>query len=70
MEKYKDLIVIIISIGGGAFAILASIFNWNFFFEHSKTKTFGKLFERNGTRIFYSIVGLILFFIAFKLITK
>lgn len=70
MEENKELIAIIISIGAGAFAILASIFNWNFFFENKKAKLFMKIFGRNGSRIFYSILGLLLFFLAYKMITK
>ena len=70
MEESKELIALIISIGGGAFAILASIFNWDFFFESKKAKIFLKLFGRNGARIFYSILGILLFFIAYKMINK
>jgi len=70
MEENKELIAIIISIGGGAFAILASIFNWDFFFENKKARIFMKIFGRNGSRIFYSILGLLLFFLAYKMITK
>jgi len=70
MEENKELIAIIISIGGGAFAILASIFNWDFFFENRKARIFMKIFGRKGSRIFYSILGLLLFFLAYKMITK
>jgi len=70
MEENKELIVIIISIGGGAFTILASIFNWDFFFENRKAKFFIKIFGRKGSRVFYFLLGLMLFFLAYKIITK
>jgi small neutral amino acid transporter SnatA (MarC family) len=70
MEENKELIAIIISIGGGVFAILASIFDWDFFFENRKAKFFMKILGRKGSRIFYFLLGLILFFLAYKIITK
>ena len=70
MEENKELIAIVISIGGGAFSILASIFDWDFFFENRKAKFFMKIFGRKGSRIFYSLLGLMLFFLAYKMISK
>ena len=66
----KDLFAIIISIGGGLFAISASIFNCDFFFENRKAKIFMSLLGRKGSRIFYAILGLMLFFLAYKMINK
>lgn len=66
----KDLLVIIIAIGGGILSISASIFDWDFFFESRKVKSFISLFGRKGTRIFYAIGGLFLFYLAYKLITE
>jgi len=69
MEENKDLLTIILMTAFGAFAILASIFNWNFFFEHRKARLLMKLFGRTGTRIFYGIIGLFLFFVAYIMYT-
>ena len=44
----------------GVFSILASIFNWNFFFESRKAKLFVFLFKRTGARIIYFVLGSIL----------
>lgn len=66
----KDLFVAVFAILAGAFSILASVFNWDFFFENRKAKFFMTVFGRNGARIFYSILGLGLFFIAYKILTK
>ena len=70
MEENKELIAVIISIGFGTFSILASIFNWDFFFENKKAKYMVKLLGRNGARIFYSLVGLLVYFIAYKISTQ
>ena len=42
----------------GLFPIVASIADWNFFFESRKAKFFVKAFGRNGARLFYGILGL------------
>ena len=68
MEENNDLLPMIILIGAGAFSILASIFNWDFFFENRKARIFVNLFGRKGSRIFYSVLGLLLFFFAYKMI--
>jgi small neutral amino acid transporter SnatA (MarC family) len=66
----KELLVTFLSVGAGVFSVMASILNWDFFFESRKAQTFIKLFGRNGARIFYIILGLFLFFIAYKIQTK
>ncbi len=43
--------------GIGLFTAVASITNWNFFFNHRKSQLLIKLLGRNGARIFYSIIG-------------
>ncbi|MBI3134314.1 MAG: hypothetical protein HYZ14_06510 [Bacteroidetes bacterium] len=65
----KEIFVTILCIGGGIFVILASTYNWNFFFENRKARIFLALFGRTGARIFYIIVGFFLFFCAYKIIT-
>lgn len=66
----KELFVLILSIAGGIFTILASIFNWDFFFENRKAKLFMSILGRTGSRIFYAILGLVLFFLAYKIYYK
>lgn len=70
MEENKEIIAIIVAIGVGAFSVLASMFNWDFVFEGRKARTFTKLLGRNGTRIFYLIIGFTLFFLAYKMMTN
>ena len=69
MEDNNDLVGFIFAIAVGAFAILASIFNWDFFFNSRKAKFMVNVLTRNGARIFYGIVGLALFFLAYKIMT-
>ncbi len=54
----------------GVFAIVASIFNWNFFFENRKAWLILKLFGRNGARIFYSSLGFFILFLCYKIMTE
>ena len=65
----KELLVTILCIGLGIYVMLACYFNWNHFFESRKARIFLTLFGRTGARIFYAIVGLFLFFCAYKIIT-
>ncbi|MCI4670442.1 MAG: immunity 17 family protein [Bacteroidia bacterium] len=55
-----DLLVAILLIAGGGFSLLASIFNWDFYFEHSRARFFVKIFTRAGARVFYALLGLLL----------
>ncbi|MCB0503269.1 MAG: immunity 17 family protein [Bacteroidetes bacterium] len=41
----------------GLFAVVCSIKNYDFFFCNSKAKIFVKLFGRNGARVFYILLG-------------
>jgi small neutral amino acid transporter SnatA (MarC family) len=65
----KEIFVLILCFGGGIFTIAASIFNWDFFFEDRKAYIFVKIFGRQGARIFYSLLGLALFYVGYKIIT-
>lgn len=57
MEENSDLIMMLFLGGAGLFSILASIFNWNFFFENRRAQLFMKLFGRTGARVFYGVLG-------------
>jgi len=63
----KETFALIISIAGGTFSILASIFNWDFFFNNRKAIIFMKMFGRTGSRIFYGILGGFLYFLAYRI---
>ncbi len=57
-----DLFYLIFFSAAGAFCILASILNWNFFFNNSRARPFVKFLGRNGARVFYALLGLFLMF--------
>ncbi len=63
----KNIVALIIILGGGIFCILAAIFNWNWFFENRKAYVFTKLFGRIGARVFYAILGVALIVLGFKI---
>lgn len=66
----ENNIVVTFIILAGLFSILASLFNWDFFFENRRTAFFMHLFGRKGARVFYFILGLLLFFLAYKVLTE
>ncbi len=45
-------------IASGLFSLIASIKNWNFFFQGFKTRWITSIIGRNGARIFYGILGI------------
>ena len=44
----------------GLLALLASLFNWNWFFTTRNAQTFVRNVGRNRARLFYGILGVIL----------
>lgn len=53
-----NIFPVIIFVLAGAFSLLSSVKNFDWFFSNSKAKPFVKIFGRNGARIFYSILGI------------
>ncbi len=52
----------------GLITLLASIANWDFFFEHNKAQSFLKKFGKNGARIVYGILGALILGLGIMLI--
>ena len=66
MEMETGELIKIVLLGAvGIFAIVSSIFNWDFFFENRRAAFFVKTFGRNGARIFYIILGVVIIGLAF-----
>jgi hypothetical protein len=42
------------------FSVAGSIFDWDFFFTHRKARLFVAILNRDGVRIFYALLGLLL----------
>lgn len=53
-----NIFPVVIFVLAGAFSLLSSVKNFDWFFNNSKAKPFVKIFGRNGARIFYSILGI------------
>lgn len=62
----SNTFAVLIGLGAGLFSILAAILNWNWFFNNRRAYIFVKMFGRTGARVFYAILGIFLFFVAFK----
>jgi len=62
MEKVliSEYLVLAIFILGGVFALVASVLNFDWFFNSRKAETFVGWFGRTGARVFYGLVGLAL----------
>ena len=45
----------------GIFSICGAVFNWDWFMNNSRARFFVRLFGRNGARLFYGILGAMLF---------
>lgn len=58
-ERICGLLVIII----GFFSVICSVGNFNWYFNNRKAQGMVRLFGRNGARVFYSIVGVIIIFL-------
>jgi len=56
----NDLFIVAFLIGGGLFSIVAAAKDWDWFMTHHKARFFVWAFGRNGARVLYGILGLIL----------
>ena len=54
------MILTFIACIGGLLCILASVYDWDWFFENYRARLFVTLFGREGARVFYLILGIIL----------
>jgi small neutral amino acid transporter SnatA (MarC family) len=65
---FDKVCIVIIGIFGGLFCIIASIYNWNFFFNNHKARFFVNIIGLTGARVFYIILGLILMLLGFMVV--
>lgn len=68
MDFNKQLIIIVLASLSGLFIILASLLDWDFFFESKRAQFFVKKIGRSGARIMYSLLGFFLIYQAYKLV--
>lgn len=62
----NEALVMIFCAVGGAFSLIASIANWDFFFNSRKAAFFLSVLGRKGARIFYGALGALLIGVATK----
>ena len=54
METFAYVLFIL----AGVFSFVASIKNWDWYFNNRKAKPFVRIFGRTGARIFYTLIGI------------
>ncbi len=60
----KELIIQVLLVSFGLFSILGAYFEWTFFYNNNKVQRIIRLIGRSGAKIFYILIGAILFTIA------
>ncbi|GAB5491647.1 MAG: hypothetical protein Phog2KO_18620 [Phototrophicaceae bacterium] len=63
---FEQIGSLLIGFLGGGFALAGAIFNWDWFMESGRGNFLVKLIGRNGTRIFYGVIGLFLLAVGFS----
>jgi Immunity protein 17 len=53
-------LISLIFLGVGAFTLIASLQNWDWFFTHPRAWLLVRVFGRQGARIFYGLLGVAL----------
>lgn len=67
MQMGNNLIITLLCFGTGLFTIVSSILNFDFFFENRKARLFVAILGRNGARVFYSLLGIFIIALSFKI---
>ncbi len=60
----KETFTQILFMAAGIFSILGAYFEWNFFYKNRKVQRIIRLFGPSGAKIFYIVIGIIIFSIA------
>ena len=55
-----QILFVLLMLAGGVFCIFCAVKDYDFFMESSKAWLFVKLFGRNGARVFYIILGIVI----------
>jgi hypothetical protein len=61
----KSTLMLIFAIGAGLFSIAGAVFNWDWFMNNSRARLFVNIFGRDGARVFYVILGIIIIALGF-----
>ncbi len=60
MEIWQIWFCVIMMALVGVYCLCAAFFNWNWFFENRRARGLVMVFGRNGARIFYGILGILI----------
>lgn len=66
METFAYILFVL----AGIFSVLASVKNWDWYFNNRKAKPFVRLFGRTGARIFYTLIGIFIMGIGIVFLIK
>ncbi len=61
----EETIIQVLLIAFGLLFIFGAYFEWDFFFSNGKVDTFVAFIGKSGARIFYIVIGVILFVLSF-----
>jgi hypothetical protein len=61
----RNQFLLIFGILAGIFSIAGGIFNWDFFMNNSRARFFVDIFGRDGARLFYIVLGVVVIFLSF-----
>ncbi len=60
----KETLIQVLLVAFGVFSILGAYFEWNFFYTSKKMQRIIRLIGKSGAKIFYIVIGAILFILA------
>jgi hypothetical protein len=61
----RNQFLLIFGILAGIFSIAGGIFNWDFFMNNSRARFFVDIFGRDGARLFYIVLGVVVILLSF-----
>jgi hypothetical protein len=61
----RNQFLLIFGILAGIFSIAGVVFNWDFFMNNSRARFFVNLFGREGARLFYIVLGVVVILLSF-----
>lgn len=61
MAENNPMLLAVMMVGIGGFALVGGIMNWNWYMNHRKAHFMTKLLGQNGARLFYIILGSVAF---------
>ena len=57
MDPTQYWLIVVFTLGGGVFSVVGALQDWDWFMESRKARLLVNLLGRQGTRIFYGVIG-------------